>query len=222
MTNREYYKKTFDHVACSGMKELEVQTIMEKGKRYMTAARKAAVIAAAVVLVFALSNGITYAANGQPWIVGLWNHTFVYNPNTGEDDMNQYTYEGDGYSIQIQQAAVYGEDGKLAEFSGGGGSEGVKIIDENNSILLTFGDNSFDITDQINEKGYAFLKISVSDRLIVFLVEPMVPEPSDNNIVYFPMFYDYDIFVNNSPGVPTINGFINSEEIKAAPLYYAK
>lgn len=192
-------------------------------KSQMISTKKISVIVAAIIFVFALSNGITYAANGEAWISSVWNHTFVHNPNSGKDDGDEYTFEGDGYSIQIQQLPMYDEAGKYVGGGYGLATKGVDIIVENDNYILTFGDNRFDISDQIKEKEYAFLKIFISDRLTVCVVE-QIREGSleTSKIVYLPAFYDYDFEIQKPMDIFTHCGIITPEEIEAAPLYYAK
>ena len=189
-------------------------------KGHMISTKKISVIVAAIIFVFALSNGITYAANGEAWISSVWNHAFIHNPNSGKDDGDMYTFEGNGYSIQIQQLPKLDEEGKIVAWGAGTATQGVDIIIEDDNIILTFGDNRFDISDQIREKEYAFLKVSVSDRIMVCVVEQLTEKPK-SEIIYTPGFYDYD-FIKQTAGINVHCGAITLEEIESAPLYYAK
>ena len=143
----------------------------------------------------------------------------MHNPNSGKDDGDYYTFEGNGYSIQIQQLPLYDEEGRIVSAGYGTATQGVDISINNNNIVLSFGDNKFDIGDQIRKKEYAFLKISISDRIMVCVVEQSREEPT-YEIVYLPTFYDYDFAIQL--GIYTRYERITPEEIEAAPLYYAK
>lgn len=224
MAGSEIFKHTFDRVADSGMRNLEVQMIVNGRKKHFIASR-IVIAVSAVILALILTNIISYAANGEAWITGVWKHAFVNNPNTGKDDMDQYTFEGDGYYIQVQHASVYDTEGNFAGSAGGGVINGVDVINDNDSLYLTFGSNKFDLTDQIKEKGYALLKISISDRVMVCVVTlheiHSATGENETNSIYLPYFYDYDYVLNNEYDVIGSDGFISKEDIAAAPVYYA-
>ena len=234
MTEQEKYRAAFDQIPEYGMRPLDAEQIMNAGKRKnMTPIRKTAVIAAAVILCFGISNGITYAASGNAWIVGVWQHMTErgsFNGSAYTEDTSVYT--GNGFKLQIV-TIQNDEDDRPLGF--GIVTEGVALEQRSGSFFLCFGENEIDLTDQIGcyEKDEmstaAVAKIDLNGRLIVAHVvdnreylqylKEKEPNAASNQPEYMTEFYEYEAFIKSI--APHI-GKQFADVLENAEVFYAK
>jgi hypothetical protein len=166
MTNKERYKKAAEIIVPSGsndfLQNVEGRTMKMRSKKII---KTVAAAFAAVILIAATGTGV-YAADigGIQKSVGIWLHGDVADVTIKE--------VGDGqFEVTYPDGSVRGCGGM--EEDGHGGMRGVSMEsmiaqlrtsveceqDEDGRIWIYIRDHKIDVTDQIDEKGYAQEKV---------------------------------------------------------------
>ena len=178
MTNHERYRAMMEDVCAPDALLRKVRGIpMEKTKVQMTAVRFATVAMAAVVGVFAVTNGVCYAATGETWVEKA---TVWVNGQPTEMDVQmsqngdvttgviEYTVEdadGEGNDI-VMTLATEGGDVREGTFeitdytkegAAGEGSLPCQVLESKDGGVLVAveGIEPIDVTSQLAEDGVA-------------------------------------------------------------------
>lgn len=146
----------------------------------------------------------------------LWTHVSGTSTIEGEEyQTDTMTYEGNGYTIGIESA--YLADGNSvmdASILTSDGSEGIDVVEEGDSVYLVFGENRIDVTEQLQQYGWAVGKIALGEEIIVYELFDLRNREDIQGIARG--FYQYNEFVNS---------VLNEQErtvLDASPIYYAE
>ena len=152
--NYKLYRSTFDKVHASDELVGKVKNMTKvEAKKKMYVMKKVLCIAAAVAVLFAVSNFAVYAATGESWVEML-----VVNVNVNGEEMDvnvkKITDEnGDvkyALPIVVEGETRVGEDGKTYEYSGGEFDVEIENPEEIGRIEVVDGDHP----DSENQKVY--------------------------------------------------------------------
>lgn len=184
MNNKKLYKDTFDEITMSEEAFGKVRNMKIEGKKTKRKlCFRFATVLAALVVVFALSNGIAYAATGSSLIekaVDIWyedeNGMIVEMYIDGEKQENissdieksghyEWIYEN---GVKQEMDISYAYVGKVKEIDG--------------RVYLILGDNEkrFDITEDFKD-GEAEVEVECFGNTLLYTVEGTV-EDNDINI----------------------------------------
>lgn len=186
--NYEFYVSTFDEVHASDELLRKVKNMTEtKPKKKIYAIRKVLYVAAAVVIMFIVSNAVVYAATGETWFEMVAVNV-ILNGELQEIEAVKTTDENGNVSYEmnleekngIKQSFIFGDD---AEFSNG---ESIAVETPGAEPTLTEKDGKIffelpamdikeDITDDFAD-GKASFTINADDKKLVITIEGTIDE----------------------------------------------
>lgn len=158
--NHEFYQSTFDEVHAPDELLRKVQNMSNtETKKKVYAIRKVIYIAAAIIIVFAASNAVVYAATGETWVEHTV-HAVVNGDDYNAKTVNKYDDNGQVSSQKVE--INYGNGMKEGiEY------DGDYAIDENSDFEIQSSKNK-PILKEENDKTYFVwseidIKIDITD-----------------------------------------------------------
>lgn len=196
MKNRIYVQETFDELyapECLRRKVMNM-TKMNVKKTGMSVAKKLTVAAAFAIILFAGSNGVTYAMTGNTWVEtltakininGIWQDVELEG-EVLEDGTVQYSTtmnvsEDDTVEIVVDSDTEAGDQAFTTDITTETGK--TEVIEEDGKTYFIDGDVKIDITEDIAD-GYATGSFERNGAVCQYEVkaEPGVPEVFEINI----------------------------------------
>lgn len=159
MKNKEYVRGAFDEIHAPDALFGKVMDMNKKESRMRNVLKNVTKVAAALVLTFAASNGICYAATGETWVSkavvyinGEPEEMDVTWHQDGDDVYAEITVDADDEAsvVYIEETGEIGDDAVVTE-----GSVDdiitVNIEEKDGKVYLNTGSESIDITDDISD-----------------------------------------------------------------------
>ena len=191
--NHEFYKSTFDEVHASDELLRKVQNMSNKEtKNKVYAIRKVLYIAAAIIIVFAASNAVVYAAIGETWIEKVMVQVIV---NGNEQNVLADKFvdkEGNvGYIMDFDNdddpnSEIYFSvlEGEYIEGnnSDAPNSKPVTLTEEGGKVYFYWSeeDVKIDITDDFKDGEAKFLVTEKDGKKVFAVVEGTIDEYTIN------------------------------------------
>lgn len=186
--NHEFYRSTFDKVHASDELLRKVQTMNNtETKKKVYAIRKVLYIAAAIIIVFAASNAVVYAATGETWIEKVMVQVIV-NGNEQNVLANKFVDEdgNTGYIMEFDNDdpsdeiyfSVPKDENIEGDNIGVPDNKPATLTEEDGKVYFNWSEEhaKIDITDDFKDGKAQFLVTEKNGKKIFATVEGTIDE----------------------------------------------